>query len=348
MSTHAIKVVPLPPIVKHPNADTLGLVDFDGWQCIVKSEEWRKGEPCVYIPPDYCVDTTRPEFSFHASRGHRVKAIRLRKEWSEGLVVKPPPNAKVGDDVMKTLGIWRYEPPIKGQPNPTNKRPPTWWERWFGWLWKRRPYGPKGLTLKVYDIEHLQGNTRFMTDGEPVWVTEKIHGANARYVWWKGKLWIGSRQRWLKHGGDKGFYKAGADSVWHEALTPAMENWCRANPGMVLFGEVYGRVQDLTYGLPNGVAFRAFDVYDSQARTFWDWSIAARSLDAAGVQLVPVYYNGPYKFETAQVFAEGRSAIPKADNIREGVVVRPVAERRSPGCGRVIFKVVSRQYLERA
>jgi hypothetical protein len=42
--------------------------------------------------------------------------------------------------------------------------------------------------------------------------------------------------------------------------------------------------------------------------------------------------------------SNGKSTLPGADNIREGVVTRPVVERRDPKLGRVVLKFISTDF----
>jgi len=66
------------------------------------------------------------------------------------------------------------------------------------------------------------------------------------------------------------------------------------------------------------------------------------------IELVPVLFEGPYDWDALKALAEGKTTVPGAEGIREGVVVRPQTERRAPGLGRVHLKLVSNQFLEKA
>ncbi|MYE85988.1 MAG: hypothetical protein F4X31_07090 [Gammaproteobacteria bacterium] len=112
-------------------------------------------------------------------------------------------------------------------------------------------------------------------------------------------------------------------------------------------GEVYGRgVQDLHYGQPNP-AFAAFDAYLGAPRRGCYLSPAAfASSIGKHFTLAPVVYRGPFSEAALQAHTEGPTALA-GRHMREGVVVRPVAERESPGLGRVILKSVSGDYLTR-
>jgi len=63
-----------------------------------------------------------------------------------------------------------------------------------------------------------------------------------------------------------------------------------------------------------------------------------------GVQMVPVLYRGPFSLEAIKNVSDGPTTIGDG-NIREGVVVRPVKERRHPRVGRLVMKYVGATYL---
>jgi RNA ligase (TIGR02306 family) len=133
---------------------------------------------------------------------------------------------------------------------------------------------------------------------------------------------------------------------WQAARAcPELVEFCQANAGICVYGEVYGQVQDLRYGTgKDEIRFAAFDLLDSGQ---WLPYASARAL-ARGVPWVPELYRGPYAEGLARELADGPSTIPGADHIREGCVVRPLIERTEPEIGRVQLKVVSNLYLERA
>jgi hypothetical protein len=164
-----------------------------------------------------------------------------------------------------------------------------------------------------------------------------VHNCNSRYCFWDGRMWCGSRSEWKRQE---------PDSLWWRALTPEMEAFCMACPGVVLYGEVYGNVQCLKYGLGNGVTFAAFDVLNLDG-TFVDASETRLLLADNFVKQVPLVGCVPFDFDTICALAEGPSLVPGADHIREGVVVKPMVERFHQAVGRVILKVVGAGYLEK-
>ncbi len=88
-------------IKEHPNADLLELAVIDGWQCVVKKGEFKAGESIVFFEID-SVLPVKEEFEFLRKssyikkdwlpngEGFRLKTIKLRKEISQGLIIKLP------------------------------------------------------------------------------------------------------------------------------------------------------------------------------------------------------------------------------------------------------------------
>ncbi len=171
-STHVVPIVEITNIKPHPNADKLEIAEVEGWQTLVGKGQQSVGDKMVFIP----VDSVVPEIwadkwgvrEYLAGATHsRVKCVKLRGEPSYGFLVELPEelaDKKVGTDVMDFFGITKYEPPVRGG----------------GGAYQRKPRVHHPLFDKYTNIENLRNNMRTFTEGEPVVVTEKIHGANVR------------------------------------------------------------------------------------------------------------------------------------------------------------------------
>lgn len=325
MSTHAVNVIEISEVRAHENAERLEIVPVGGWQAVVKKGDFRPGDRAVYIQPDYSIPTTRPEFSFLAREGrerHRLRAVRLRGVLSFGLLIPLPAelaDAPVGADVMEALGIERYVPAVQSGADtlPPEERPNV--------------YAP------TFDVESLQNFPDVLIPGEQVIVTEKIHGANARYLYSEGKFFVGSRTRWIQPDGTH---------VWKRALDahPEIRAWCETHEGTILFGEVFGNVQSLKYGRENSVAFAAFAALDAD---IWiSLPVLRDTLAAHGVPMAPVLYQGPWNANEILPLAELDSAIDgaPAGHMREGIVIATYPERRDDAVGRVALKHISARY----
>ncbi len=312
--------------------DTIVPIPGTRWQVVVGKDQFKVGDSAIYIEPDYVVNTSSAEFSFLDKKGaggmHRLRAIRLRGELSFGLLIPLPATMadKVpGDDVMEELQITRYSPPEKYNLSQPDGMAHDSLPSYFS-------------VIPKFDIESLSNFPGYLTTGEEVVVTEKIHGANARYIYdaEKDEFFMGSRNRWLKRE---------SSHAWSAAATacPWIEKWCRENHGVVLFGEVFGNVQSLKYGRPGSVDFLAFAAYDTTSGVYVD---TPHLHSSPLLSTVPVLYRGPWDVLTATELAEGDSTVPGATrgHMREGVVIVPVAERHDSNVGRVIFKHISNRY----
>lgn len=329
MSTHSVNIVKIEQVLPHANAERLEIVPVGGWQAVVKKGQFNVGDPAIYIEPDYTVPTDLEEFSFLAKEGrtrHRLKAVRLRGVLSYGLLIPVPKDLNdlpVGADVMIALGIERYEPPVKlagSDELPLELQPQV--------------YSSK------FDVEGLKKFPDVIKLGEPVVVTEKIHGANARYLFTNDTFYLGSRTQWLKPDVKHPWERAAACDARIEA-------WCRNHLGVVLYGEIYGAVQSLKYGVPNNeIRFAAFAALENG--NWWDTDkLLSEPIEA--VATVPVVYVGPYDPNVLNR-AEQDSTVPTAEkgHIREGLVIVPVKERRDETIGRVALKHISNRYWESA
>lgn len=341
-------------------------------------------EPFKFIWENYVqLDGTVPE------RRRRITVRKFRKEWSEGLLlpvsefgyrytqpgsssasVIPYPDScndfiTVGDDVSDALGITHYDPD-KGREstagensNAPRRRYPKTLKGWFWFTLKKLGLDFRKLNdnyrdevsfdVPVYDVEALKNYANSFRPGEYVVVTEKIHGSNARYMFLDGKQYAGSRTLWKSEK---------SSCVWRKALeqNPWIEEWCRANEGHTLYGEVTPTQGSFDYGCKSGeVKFFAFDVRTPEGEWIKPWMVDRATVSRTTrypqqlywTRMVPPLYQGPFDLEIIKKFVDGPSTVPGAKHIREGVVVAPAEERHVTGLGRLQLKIVSNAFLEK-
>jgi len=152
-------------VEKHPNADLLDIARVLNYKCIVKRDQFKIGDLCVFIEPD-SVLPDKPWATFYNSKSNRVKAIRLRGEWSFGIIEElenvdlyyDPEHGYLrfsdGDDVTEILGVIKYEAP---QPQDLSASgvygfgiPKTDETRWNSFHSKDLPFGQLvDVTLKI-------------------------------------------------------------------------------------------------------------------------------------------------------------------------------------------------------
>jgi len=109
-------------VAPHSNADRLELATVLGWQTIVKRGEFKVGDRVVLVVIDTILpDAEWSEFLKDGDKPIRLKTIRLRGEWSQGLVLPLsvlPEHMRtwqIGADVGGELGIKKYEKEIPAQ-----------------------------------------------------------------------------------------------------------------------------------------------------------------------------------------------------------------------------------------
>jgi len=374
MSDFAVEVVRITePVIHHPNADRLSLVQIGGYTCISAkledgSHRYKQGDLVAYIPeasmlPEWLLrkmgfwDEVNNCGTLSGGQKNRVKAIRLRGIFSQGLLYPIEQHADdpirgvlrndrwgghavdKGDNVDWLLGITKYEPVI-----------PEKMAGVQGALF--------GVTLK-YDFESIQKNPTMFDLGEEVVATEKIHGTNIQiglvpgcyeegediYVTSKG---LGARGFNLKDcpENDGNLYVRVLRQLREAGTLDAMRRLSsdHRHAPLRIFGEVFGAgVQDLAYGAKEP-RLLVFDIKLGGDFLSHEGLVVISAL--LGLEMVPVLYRGPFDVEALKGHRDGKTVLG-GGHIREGIVIRPAVEARHPRHGRKIAKWVSPDYLLR-
>ncbi len=351
-------------IEPHDNADALELAAVGGYRAVVQKGRFETGELAVYVPegsivPAYLQERLGVEGRLAGSRKDRVKAVRLRGVLSQGLVVPlesgpdgptltneagEPAVVREGDDLAAFLGVEKYVPPVP--------------DAMVGAVWA----AGQDRTL-AYDVENIKRWPGVLAPGEPVVMTEKVHGTllgcgvmpaslahpeHGRAVVFSKGLGAKGIAFDLREGARNVYARVVRDQRLVEAIESAFADELQDQPVFVL-GEVFGAgVQDLTYG--GDVSFRVFDVYVGRRSdgSYLDDERLDRACERMGLARVPVVYRGPFSEAALADHTSGAETVSGGGaHLREGVVVRPTTEREDAGLGRVQLKSVSDDYLTR-
>jgi RNA ligase (TIGR02306 family) len=339
MSDWLVHLVQLGKIGKHPNADSLDITSVYGQPLICRSGTFKPGDLAVYIPPDSVLSRDPENIVVKDSGlkpGHCVDAKKLRGIFSNGFLMPASvcfteeelKAIPIGTHVAERLGITKYETPIDllatggdNEPDPGYMPCYTDIEGW-----------PKYRNAGIINV------------GDQVVLTEKIHGANARYTFRDGRLWVGSRTQIKKDTEGTLWWVVARNLNLEEKfnkLLTASEHLERT----VIYGEVYGQVQDLRYGIDKGATLRVFDTFDTALGRYNDWDTTKLICALMGLELVPELFCGSWTPELEEL-RNGPSVLYPG-HTREGFVVKPVKERFNYGVGRVIFKFVGEDYKTR-
>jgi RNA ligase (TIGR02306 family) len=251
-----------------------------------------------------------------------------------------------GDDLAQMLGVTKYVPEI-----PESMQGDVFFA---------------GTEVALhFDIEDCKAYPQALLEGEEVTFTEKLHGTCTVVVVLprkdaKSEAFGRHRNVLVSSKGlaaDGLFFqdtpKNRQSNLYVRAVQElveridAMDDFSPEAP-LYLLGETFGsEVQDLHYGTP--LAFRLFTAacgyHGAQAYQNFDhvYEVLASQF---GVDTVPVLYRGPYSEARKAEYTDGPTLVG-GGNIREGIVMTPVIERRIPTLGRVSLKSVSARYLRR-
>lgn len=317
------------------------------------------------------------------TKGDRVKGVKLRGEFSLGICI-PVKEVSLGwddeekvvrtayelqdtyvsegEDVTELLGVTKYEPPI-----PVHMA---------GQVFNA------GTSVGVnYDIEDIKNFPNVFVEGEEVQMTAKLHGTNCQIVVLTQEgahtyLNMGHQLTdWIvvetsagvgyvtvasKGQGAQGlFFKNNEANAGNLYLNATRQYWetivdaaiLHGHECMSIVGEVFGgSVQDgFNYGLKTP-ELRIFDVYSGFRGQggYADDDGLDGYCNTTGVPRVPVLYRGPFSYAKLDELANApEDGLPGVKHIREGVIVKPVEERRDPKLGRVALKHRSIAYMSR-
>lgn len=349
---HKALIVRIPEPRVHTNADTLELFDILAYQIVAKKGQFKPGDLAVYIQPDSVVPQTEPFRWFWEShldvdgvvptKYRRVTVRKFRKEWSEGMLAPLTDFSEYsnggiwpgteGSDISDLLGITHYEAESEGTSGRTTaapkqkRRPKTvlGWLRYFyyntvrvlsgGRAYRRESSMEVSFDAPEYDVVAQKAARSGFANDERVVVTEKLHGSNGRYLFLDGVFYIGSHFQWKAPDTPCIFTRVAQQKPW-------IEEWCRANEGRILYGEVIGDQKGYTYGLDKSkgeLDFRAFDIWEPAGYWTKPWDMGV--IDAAAQHAVPILYNGDADMEKIKPLTDGLSVLDNKTQ-REGIVI---------------------------
>lgn len=385
-SNHQVNIVRIPEIEKHPNADSLGIVRFGGYQVVVKLGDFKTDDLAVFIQPDSVVPE-QDAYSFLwkdrvapgcpvPDKYRRITVRRFRKEWSEGLLLSLergiarlafPDSIKVyavdtwmatgldgkfhlvheGDDVAEILGVTHYDPPEPGEVQRKEQ-----FRRW-----------PRSLRGWWYFLLFKLGiDSNWPTGGEnergpknppPVYDVEALKNYKDAFV--PGESVIvtekihGSNMRCLFDG--KKFY-VGSRKLWKSEKSDSI--WRRAvavNPWIERWCRDHPGYTLYGEVVPTQTLTYG---YTKERPGFFAFDVLSpdgawlRPQECGVAQVVPILVNpGPFSYSDLAALADGPSLVPGAKHLREGIVIRPVKEREVRNLGRLHLKIVSNCFLEK-
>lgn len=341
-------------VVKHPDADKLDIVTVLGWTVVVKKDDFKAGDKCVYIEIDTVVDEKNPAFAFLAERKYRVKTIKLRKQLSQGIVfpVSILPNGtslEIGTDVSEILNIKHYEKPVANGGNGSS----------LGNIGKTRNF-PSNVISKTDEvrIQSIPAIVEILK-GKEVYASIKHDGTSSTYIKQNGKLRVCSRNMEL------------TIPTWFDKLMMKFKNTFMGRTYKIV-PNVYvdmAKKYNLEENIPDDFAvqgeivgpaiqgneegltekeFKAFNVKNLKTGEYLSYDDFKAFCKEHNITPVDEYYVGIFKWnDYLEMLAEADKARYKNGKQAEGIVWRLKVNEpcHMTGGSYLSFKTVSNKYL---
>jgi len=343
-----------------PGADNIELVTVGGWNAITKKGEYKVDDSVIVATTDAVIPQKLSDglgVTSYLRKGQRVRTVKLRGVYSECLIIpmtsllgKGAKNIP-GTDLMQTLGITKYEPPVKTVQLSVGGRKVKYHQN---------------PNFKVYYKFPNQKNVPDMfSEEDEVVITRKLHGTNARYgivrkkrlsLWDRVKMLFGNQ--WVsfdfiygshnveKGSDSQGFYDT---DVWMNVAKKydiRQKLWDHVKEtyepfdlteGVVIYGEIYGAgiQKNYDYGLTD-IKFAGFDVQvDGVYQPYINETAHFDCLQLPQVELL--YQGNWFKEEQDKYVFNNNIECTKVPH--EGVVVKSVSGNRGK-----ISKVINPDY----
>lgn len=309
------------------NADAIEVVKVLGWYVVTKKGEFDIGDQCVYCEID-SVMPEKEEFEFLRKTHFRIRTCKLRGQISQGicfpLSILPDGDYEVNQDVTEILGVEKYEPPAvkEGGSVPVKAVFPS-------------HLVPKTDETRVQVLQEELSKYK----GTICYITEKVDGTSATYIWRQGEFMICSRNQ---------MYENTGQSFYHEMAKKYQleENLAKLERDLAIQGEIIGPgIQSNKYKL-NDKVLKVFNIYDLEAQKYLDYPEFIQLSEELGLETVQVLddnYVLTDEIEALVELSRGRSTL--RDIHREGIVIRPLKELLDMSLGRVSFKSINPDFL---
>lgn len=329
MERKLVSIQTVESITPIEGADQIVAAKVMGWTVVVKKNEFRPGDPCVFFEIDSVLPQSAPWAEFLRPHGFRVKTLKLRGVLSQGLAL--PVSILTGElppreiDLRDRLGVTKFEAAL----------PDT-----------REIAGPFPAAIPKTDEIRLQSAPAVLDElrGQPFYVSTKCDGTSATFFRpLEGPLVVCSRN-WALRPGNNPVWRV-VDSLRLAEVLP---------PGLAVQGELCGPgIQKNRLGLAD-VALRVFSVYDARpgAGRFLPFRDFIAFCAEHGLTTVPIEQvvegDEAARFEhtLAGWLERARGVYAGTKSRKEGIVIRPLVEMPSATLGgRLSFKVINNDYL---
>jgi RNA ligase (TIGR02306 family) len=334
-------------------ADKIERLKVLGWQLVSGKGNFRPDDLCVFleidsVPPDTAtfdflwqpspkVDehgTAIPQPRVPRPDNFKLRSKRLRGVLSQGLalpvsILPAGITPTEGLDVTEALGVTKWKPPIHASAREVGGAFPT-------------HLFPKTDETRVQAVPEILDELR----GAECYIAVKMDGQSLTFARYNDGG-VDTHKVCMRNYAVKDL----PDSP-HWQMARQLRIFERIPQGFAVQGEFCGPgIQANRIGLKQK-EFYAFQVYSIERQDFLDFRDFLHFCDMAGIPTVPIEWVGPLDetLESILKRAEGKYA---NGHPREGIVIRPTTECRSPvltafnggGAARTSFKAINNAFL---
>ena len=293
-----------------PEADAIEVATVGGWKCVIKKGAFKVGDKAVYIEIDSLLPTNREEFNFlkpNKQGLHRLRTLKLRGQLSQGLLIPPPSDKTLWNDLDSYYGITKYEVPeelsMQGD-----------------------IYGVFPSFIPKTDLERVQN----LLDFEGLFeVSAKMDGTSLTCYRYENHFGVCGRN-WEKKESDSCVYWTTVKKLnLHEKLPE----------GFAIQGEVVGPKIQSNRGNYKVPTLLSFDVYDINGGSYLETEEMLRFLFNLGMKEENIVYQvGKFPFSSKTI----KEHLIFADSIATRI---PGCEGLACKSSHLRFKVISNEYL---
>lgn len=322
-------------------ADNIMTAQILGWECVVKKNEFKEGDLCVYIEIDSILPTWK-QFQFMEPRKYRVKTAKFKKQISQGLALPIDifNNIKgfttnIGDDVTEILMIKKYDPEAKIEEKENQSKNKLYKYmlrfKWFRNIIKNDRFPP---FLKKTDETRIQTTPGKFKCKNFYYVTEKLDGQSATYairknkylkLFTRKKIYVCSRNIHLLKHNNSNYW-----NIYDNYNIKKILMWANKYYGNIAIqGEIVGPgIQKNTYKLDN-LKFYMFTLFFIDKQQYANYNELIKFIklvknNGFNLEMVPILHEQyilPNTINDVVEFSKGKSILNN-NVIREGIVGR--------------------------
>ena len=333
-------------------ADRIEVAKIRGWRVVVGKGEFQVGEQVLFFEVDSALNPFDSRYEFLKERCYkefklngkvfdaclRIKTIKLRGVYSQGLILKPDQfyevrNARLEEDCTRLLNVRHYDTVAEKAVRLTEKQKPGNMKGLFPWFC---------LKSDEERVQNLEDELIERKKDVPLEVTEKVDGSSCSIFFTISKrpedpFGVCSRNYELKQDGGGVFWQMAVENNLPETLP----KYCQEhNINICIQGEICGPGVNGNHDLLDKLSFRVFRIWDIDKQEFLTpesrYQIC-KDLNLEHVPVLGVKTLNDFDCDRDKIlqFAEGYTA---SGHEREGVVFKSME-------GNFHFKAVSNRYL---